>query len=124
MAAPARAQAIPSATISSTVMGISFCRARDHGPFSAASIQTSTAMPTLRRPPQTVLLSAKLGNKDQLGSVFVHYALEASGAADILSPYASPRIRSLFRGNLRLCLHGEKALGVLRPERNCVPVRR
>ena len=40
MAAPALAAARPSATISSTVMGIPGCLSRPHGPFSATSIQT------------------------------------------------------------------------------------
>jgi hypothetical protein len=40
IAAPARAQAMPSVTSSPTVIGMPGCRVRAHGPFNAASNHT------------------------------------------------------------------------------------
>ena len=57
-------RAIPSATISSTVIGITFWRARDHGPFTATSIQTDMSSTHDRNCPLRAAARAALGRRD------------------------------------------------------------
>src|SRR6516162_1600184 len=70
MQAPAAAQAIPSATMASTVSGIPGCRPRLHGPFKAASIQV-LCIATLnrqQRPRPSIALTPRLRTEAALDS--------------------------------------------------------